>query len=88
MAQRGRAGASVEMVFDSTPSNRQSMLQRKQEDLEGTFSVLLIWYEQRNFCSISRLKCPPKICAGKTFLSHRIIMRQFQSLILCYYGSG
>lgn len=40
MVYRGSAGASIGMVFDSALSNGQSTLQRKQEELEGTFPVL------------------------------------------------
>lgn len=73
MAYRASAGASTDMVFDSALSN--GALYTESKTWKERLSVLLIWYEQPNFCSIGHLKCPPKIGGGKTLLSYRIIVR-------------
>lgn len=63
VANRGSAGASIEMVFDLSLSNHGTKGARAGKNI---FSVTCL-VQDCNFCSIDHLKFPPKTCAGRTF---------------------
>lgn len=65
VASRGSAGASTEMVFDLSLSNKQQVTKGARAG-RNILSVTCLTQEC-NFCSIGHLKFPTKMCAGKTF---------------------
>lgn len=83
VASRGSAGASIDTVFDLSPSNKQHVT----EEARAGRNIFIVTYlmQECNFCSIGHLKFPPKTRAGKTFfvtLYHQAVIPLLNPVLL------